>query len=201
MLDVLLLGGALVLLLSDRRLTVSSGTVLLSLVAATAAARVAMADLPNVQPVSVMVLLAGATMGARRGVAFAVLVTILSNTVLGDGPWTLLQAVGWSLMAVAGSKLDLLEDGVLRLGRATSLACVLALPFGALTTLSVLGPNVGLDALPALLWSGLPFDAAHALGNVVVMLWAGPSIVRWMTFREIADPMAITGLEADVSLV
>jgi energy-coupling factor transport system substrate-specific component len=94
MLDVLLLGGALVLLLSDRRLTVSSGTVLLSLVAATAAARVAMADLPNVQPVSVMVLLAGATMGARRGVAFAVLVTILSNTVLGDGLWTLLQAVG-----------------------------------------------------------------------------------------------------------
>jgi energy-coupling factor transport system substrate-specific component len=201
-LDVLLLGAAVVLLFTDRRLTVPSATVLFALVAACAAGRVATADLPNVQPVSVMVLLAGATMGARRGVAFAVLVTMLSNAVLGDGVWTIFQAVGWALMAFAGSKLDLIdEDGALLLGRSTTLTAALAIPFGALTTLSVLGPDVGMAALPALLWSGLPFDVAHALGNVVLMLWAGPSIVRWMTLREVGDPMTITGLEADASLV
>ena len=84
-LDVVLLGAATLLLLSDKRLTRHHGVLLLSFVAVVAVLRVLMANLPNVQPVTVAVLLAGATLGARRGVAFAILVTMLSNAVLGDG--------------------------------------------------------------------------------------------------------------------
>lgn len=200
-LDVVLLGAATLLLLADRRLTVHHAVVVFAMVAAAAAARVLMADLPNVQPVTAMVLLAGATMGARRGIAFAVLVTVLSNAVLGDGIWTVFQAVGWSMVAVVGARAHLLVDGRLRLGRATVFVAILALPFGLVTNLSVLGGGLGLEALPALMWSGLPFDLSHALGNIVVMLWAGPTLVRWFTVQEVGDPMAITGVEADVSLV
>ena len=108
-LDVVLLGAATLLLLSDKRLTRHQGVLLLSFVALVAVLRVVMANLPNVQPVTVAVLLAGASLGARRGVAFAILVTMLSNAVLGDGYWTLFQAAGWAMVAVVGSRAHLLQ--------------------------------------------------------------------------------------------
>ena len=109
-LDVVLLGAATLLLLSDKRMTRHHGVLLLSFVAVVAVLRVLMANLPNVQPVTVAVLLAGATLGARRGVAFAILVTMLSNAVLGDGYWTVFQAAGWAPIAVVGAHANLIQD-------------------------------------------------------------------------------------------
>lgn len=200
-LDVLLLGAATLLLLQDKRMTRHQGVLLLSFVAVVAVLRVVMASLPNVQPVTVAVLLAGASLGARRGVAFAILVTMLSNAVLGDGYWTLFQAAGWSLIAVVGSRANLMEGDRLLLGRATMFAAVLALPFGMITNMSLIGGGVGLAQLPALVWTGLPFDLSHALGNVVVMLWAGPLMLRMLLPVDVPDATAIQGVEADVHLV
>ena len=199
-LDVVLLGAATLLLLSDKRLTRHQGVLLLSFVALVAVLRVVMANLPNVQPVTVAVLLAGASLGARRGVAFAILVTILSNAVLGDGYWTLFQAAGWAMVAVVGSRAHLLQGDRLLLGRATLLAGALALPFGLVTNLSLLGGGVGLAQVPALVWMGLPFDLSHALGNVVFMLWTGPFMLRMMTPVDVPDVLEAPGAEADVHL-
>ena len=134
-------------------------------------------------------------------VAFAILVTMLSNAVLGDGYWTLFQAAGWSLIAVVGSRANLIEGDRLLLGRATMFAAVLALPFGLVTNMSLIGGGVGLAQLPALVWTGLPFDLSHALGNVVVMLWAGPLMLRMLLPVDVPDATAIQGVEADVHLV
>ena len=199
-LDVVLLGAATLLLLSDKRLTRHQGVLLLSFVALVAVLRVVMANLPNVQPVTVAVLLAGASLGARRGVAFAILVTMLSNAVLGDGYWTLFQAAGWAMVAVVGSRAHLLQGDRLLLGRATLLAGALALPFGLVTNLSLLGGGVGLAQVPALVWMGLPFDLSHALGNVVFMLWTGPFMPRMMTPVDVPDVLEAPGAEADVHL-
>ena len=200
-LDVVLLGAATLLLLQDRRLTRHQGVLLLSLVAVVALLRVLMANLPNVQPVTVAVLLAGASLGARRGVAFAILVTMLSNAILGDGYWTLFQAAAWSMVAVVGSRANLIENDRLLLGRATLFSAALALPFGAITNLSLLGGGVGFSQFPALMWTGMPFDLSHALGNVVVMLWTGSLMLRMMLPVDVPDAMATPGAEADVHLV
>ena len=57
--------GAATLSLGDKRMTRHHGVVLLSFVAVVAAPA-SMANLLNVQPVTVAVLLAGASLGARR---------------------------------------------------------------------------------------------------------------------------------------
>lgn len=200
-LDVVLLGAVTLLLFSDKRMTRHHGVLLLSFVAVVAVLRVLMANLPNVQPVTVAVLLAGARLGARRGAAFAILVAMLSNAVLGDGYWTLFQAAGWTMVAVVGAKVDLVKDERLLLGRATMFAGVLALPFGLITNLSLLGGGVGLDQLPQLMWMGLPFDVSHALGNVVIMLWTGPLMLRMLTPVDVPDALEMPGVEADVHLI
>ena len=81
--------------------------VLTSITAMAAASRILLAPLPNVQPLTVMCLIMGASLGARRGMAFAVMATMLSNTVLSHGWWTLFQATGWAAVAFAGSRLNL----------------------------------------------------------------------------------------------
>ncbi|TMB87297.1 MAG: hypothetical protein E6J45_12690 [Chloroflexi bacterium] len=77
----------------------------LSLVAALAAAaaggRVLFAFIPNVQPVTIIVAVTGATLGARAGIATGGAAALLSNTVLGQGPWTAWQMIGWGLVGTA----------------------------------------------------------------------------------------------------
>ncbi len=104
--DVLLVALAFSLLVTAPRTSRHDVYLLATFVAAVTALRVLLQPLPNVQPVTVAALLVGAQLGARRGVAFAVLVTLLSNLLIGDGWWTLFQAIGWGAVAVIGSQLN-----------------------------------------------------------------------------------------------
>ena len=73
------------------------------IVAALSLGRVILGPIPNVQPVTIGLVLVGATYGIRRGIGIAILITILSNIFLGTGLWTLFQAVGWSVIAIGGA--------------------------------------------------------------------------------------------------
>ena len=81
--------------------------VLSTITIAAAASRIILEPLPNVQPLTVLCLIMGASLGARRGMAFAVMATMISNIILSHGLWTLFQATGWAAIAFAGSKLNL----------------------------------------------------------------------------------------------
>ena len=80
--------------------------------------RILLDPLPNVQPVTVLVLLAGVYYGAPRAFALAATIALASNILyLGHGPWTIFQAVGWGLVGVLGAALAdrLIVDGQLRI--------------------------------------------------------------------------------------
>ena len=56
--------------------------------------RILLDPIPNVQPVTVLVLFAGAYFGAPRAIALAATIALASNVILlGHGPWTLFQAL------------------------------------------------------------------------------------------------------------
>ena len=90
--DVALVSAAFAFLFSAPRANRMTAAMLATMVVAMAALRVVMQPLPNVQPVTVAALLVGAHLGARRGVAFAILVTLLSNLLISHGWWTFFQA-------------------------------------------------------------------------------------------------------------
>ena len=64
---------------------------------------------------SLMCLVMGAVLGARRGMAFALMATMLSNLILSHGWWTLFQASGWAAVAFAGSRLGLIVEKKVRM--------------------------------------------------------------------------------------
>lgn len=68
------------------------------IVAIASASRIPFATIPSVQPVSMIVILTGYVFGANMGFIVGSMTAIVSNMVLGQGPWTPWQMVAWGLM-------------------------------------------------------------------------------------------------------
>jgi energy-coupling factor transport system substrate-specific component len=139
--------------------------------------------------------LAGAALAAATG---RQLVPTHANTARSGGVWTRLAARGGladgppspSPTALASHAQPLARTGpYLReaaLGRiGLAIACGLAgLGYGALLDLSVMvgyGGEQSLDRYLALSARGIPFNVAHAAGNVALALAAGPALVRMIS--------------------
>ena len=192
-LDIVLVGIAFAFLIAPPRTNRMTVAMLATMVLSMTALRVLMQPLPNVQPVTVAALLVGAHLGAKRGVAFAILVTLLSNMLIGHGWWTLFQAIGWSTIAVLGARLTLFEKGELNLLRLCVFAAVSAPLFGLISTFSLITSELTFTQFLVLLGQGMPFDAIHALGNVAFAVWMGPvlhSFLSGLTTTE-EDVLAI----------
>src|SRR5215211_5816021 len=147
------------------------------------AGRVLLAPVPNVVATTDIVFLTGYAIGGAPGFATGALAALISNLWLGQGPWTPWQMAGWGLVGIGGAGLASLSGRKLgRVGLAT--ACGIAgLAYGALLDLSVMvtyGGEQSLDRYLALSARGVPFNVAHAAGNVALALVAGPALVRML---------------------
>ena len=143
--------------------------------------RLAFAAVPNVKPTTDIVLFAGYALGAVPGFAVGAVTAVVSNVFLSQGPWTPWQMVGWGVVGVGGALLALVlrgrEPGRLLLAVICGLA---GLVFGAWMDLYqlTLAAHQDLDTYLAISASSLPYNIAHAVGNVVFCLLIGPVFIR-----------------------
>jgi energy-coupling factor transport system substrate-specific component len=158
-----------------------------ALAALAIAGRIAFAAIPNVKPTTDIVIFAGYALGGAPGFAVGALAALVSNFWFGQGPWTPWQMVGWGLCGILGAALAL---GGRNVGRLTLAAvCGLAgVGYGALLNFSLMatyGGDLSWQRFLALEVRAIPFDAAHAIGNITLALIAGPAMVRMLIrFRE-----------------
>jgi Prenyltransferase and squalene oxidase repeat len=158
-----------------------------ALAALAIAGRIAFAAFPNVKPTTDVVVFAGYALGPAPGFAVGALAALVSNFWFGQGPWTPWQMAGWGLCGVGGAALALGGRNAGRLSLA--LVCGLAgIAYGALLNFSLMatyGGDLSLERFAVLQARAVPFDVAHAAGNVAFALIAGPAMVRMLTrFRE-----------------
>jgi len=152
-----------------------------TLAALAALGRIAFAPLPNVKPTTDIVFLTGYVLGGAPGFAVGALAALASNLVFGQGPWTPWQMAAWGLIGVIGAGWAPLTRRRLPRIATAALLALCGLAFGALTNLSVLtaaGGTPSLGQWVAVETAGLPFDIAHAVGNVAFFLAFGPAFVR-----------------------
>lgn len=153
--------------------------VIATLAAAAAAGRVLFAAVPGVQPVTVIAIVAGASLGLRAGAATGALAAFVSNLFLGQGIWTPQQMLGWGACGAAGALLAPLCRNRWALA---AVAAPLGFAFSAAMDVWLwwgFSPHTA-AALVAVVGRGLWFDAAHAAGNVVLALAAGPELRRML---------------------
>jgi energy-coupling factor transport system substrate-specific component len=175
--------------------------------AAAAAGRVLFAAIPNVQPVTTMTACAGVALGPRAGAAVGGLAALVSNTFLGQGPWTPWQMLGWGLVGATGGA----AGPLLRRRRSALIVfcAVWGFVFDAILNvvdLATFGPSWTWQAFWALEGRGLPFDIAHATGNAVLAAGAGPTLIRLLDrygtrLRVELEPELVSDGDADGELV
>ena len=144
---------------------------------AAAAGRVLFAAVPGVQPVTITAIVAGAALGLRAGVGVGMLAAFASNFFLVQGPWTPYQMLGWGACGAVGALLAPLLRRRLALAAA---GFVLGLTFSAFMDVwewFAFWPH-DWRTFGLVLGRGVPFDIAHAVGNVVLALLAGPELRR-----------------------
>lgn len=144
---------------------------------AAAAGRVLFAAIPGVQPVTVVAIVAGAGLGLRAGVGVGMTAAFVSNLFLAQGPWTPFQMLGWGACGAAGALLAPLLRRRLALA---AVACLLGFAFSAFMDVwewFAFWPH-DWKAFALVLGRGVPFDIAHAAGNVALALAAGPELRR-----------------------
>ena len=174
---------------AEQKMPSGSDLILLILLGAFAVSgRVLLDPIPNVQPVTVIVLLAGIHFGAPRAVALAAAVALCSNVLLGHGLWSLYQAVGWSAVGVAGAALSnrLYVDGRMAIRALAALAAVSAFAFDWIVSLSALH-SLSSEVFLVYLMAGIPYDLLHAAGNVAFVAWLANPLSEIMT-RHVAPP-------------
>jgi energy-coupling factor transport system substrate-specific component len=145
---------------------------------AAAAGRVLFAAIPGVQPVTVIAVCAGAALGLRAGIAVGGTAALVSNFFLGQGVWTPWQMLAWGACGATGAFASSL---VRRRFVLAALCFVLGMAFSSFMDvwnwLAFYDQHTW-ETFVAVQARGFPFDVAHAIGNVVIALVAGPELRR-----------------------
>jgi energy-coupling factor transport system substrate-specific component len=134
-----------------------------------------------VKPTTDIVLFAGYALGAVPGFAVGAITALVSNVFLSQGPWTPWQMVGWGTVGVGGAGLALVLRGREPGRLVLAVVCgVAGFAFGAWMDLYqlTLAAHQDLDSYLALAATSLPYNLAHAIGNVVFCLLIGPTFIR-----------------------
>ncbi len=148
----------------SKKLSLSETALFGTLGALTFAAKVAMAALPNIEPVSLFVMLFAVTFGVKA--LFPIYIYIfLEFFMYGFNLWSINYLYIWAILAGAAYLLRNMKSA---LGWAI-LSGAFGLLFGALCTpvyLVTSGPKFALS------WwiSGIPFDLLHCAGNFAIAL-------------------------------
>ena len=152
--------------------------------AAAAGGRVLFAAIPSAQPVTTICICAGISLGARSGAAVGAIAALLSNTFLGQGPWTPWQMLTWGLVgASAGWLRTVLRHRTVLL----AFGAAWGILFGAVMDayqLAAFGPVFSWQAFVATDARGIPFDVAHAVTNVLLLGVAGGALIRLLDRYE-----------------
>jgi energy-coupling factor transport system substrate-specific component len=173
--------------------------------------RIVFAPIPNVKPTTDIVLIAGFALGGAPGFVVGAVAALASNLIFGQGPWTPWQMAAWGLCGLLGAALGRIFGH--DLGRVPlALFCGAAgLLFGAIMDASVWVQYSGqhtLDQYLAISATSLPFNIAHAIGNVAFCLAFGPVLIRALLryrarlevrWRELPSALGAAGARASAA--
>ncbi|WP_078380136.1 ECF transporter S component [Sutcliffiella halmapala] len=145
--------------------------------------RLAFVSIPNVQPVTAIIIICSFWMGPISGVILAAGSTLATNLVLGSGTWTITQIIAWSTIGVM--------SGLLGKWFKKTPVIILAIYAGVCGLLYGFVVSLERVVIGKMFWpyylAGLPFDINHAIGNVIFFLILFPILTRLL--RERAEYM------------
>lgn len=129
--------------------------------------RIYMNFIPNVQPLTSIIIITAVLMGRSNGVLVAIVSIIVSNLYLGFGIWTFSQVISFSLIAVISGSFYRYKDKKNFIYVLAFLGLFAGYFHGIVMSLF---EYILFGRFWAYYLAGLPFDTYHAVGNLVISL-------------------------------
>lgn len=149
--------------------------------------RLGMLALPNVQPITVVVIWITLELGWGYGVSISILSILISNLLISMGPWTLYQMVSFALVCVCALLLRPLWRKRKQFPRLAWIlfpifAGLMGYLYGFIISLFWVFSMPGLNFWIYYL-NGVLFDTYHAIGNVVFWILLIPLFEKLNPFK------------------
>ncbi len=142
------------------------------LVALGSVGRIVFAFIPQVQPTTVIVIIAGAALGSTDGFMTGALCALVSNVILGQGPWTPFQMIAWGLVGALAGLISKIKYGG-SLPVMVIYSAVAAFMYSILMdmyTVMTFWEGMTLEYALTIFSAGIVFNVSHMIGNVIFML-------------------------------
>jgi len=146
--------------------------------------RVVTMPIPNFQPATALIVLTGLFFGKHAGMLSGMLVALVSNMIMGQGPWTPWQMLAWGLVGYGAGILGTLirDKGMYKSSSSANFNLYIfpVLAYGAVASL-LFGMFMDLQYFIAFAWEtswpgllttvtlGLPFNIAHAASTIAFL--------------------------------
>ncbi|WP_163526263.1 ECF transporter S component [Halobacillus ihumii] len=134
------------------------------------AGRLVMANIPNVQPVTAIIIIAGFWLGPLAAVIMAFLTTFLSNVFLGMGYWTIWQILSWSIIGLGAGLIGKYWANI-PVWMLSIYGFLSGIVYGLIISFTM---RVAGQPFWAYYLAGLPMDLNHAASNVIFILVLSP---------------------------
>jgi energy-coupling factor transport system substrate-specific component len=176
----------------DKNKSRNPGLIFVILAVLAISGRLLLDPIPNVQPVTFLIIMVGIYFGISYSIAFAAIVTMSSNVMLGHGLWTNYQIVAWALVGITAALLrsQFIQNEKLNIVKLAVFAGFSGFLFDWIVSLSILH-TVDTSFFLIYLLNGLPFDLLHAAGNIVLVAWFANPLSELITRHT-----SLTSLEA-----
>ena len=154
-------------LIEKKKLPLSTFLPVVVMVAVGSIGRIVFGFIPNVQPVTVIVVLMGFCYNPESGFLTGALSALISNMVMGQGPWTLWQMLAWGLIGLIAGLLGKIKP-LKNIYCASIYSILSAFIFSIITdfwTVMTLGDGMTLASALSVFGAGLLFNIPHAVFN------------------------------------
>lgn len=166
---------------TNRQIDINNGqthtlTRLALLTALVSVGRLSFSFLPNVQPMTVLLVCITFYFGWRDGLVVALLSVLVTNIFLGMGPWTFAQLTSYSILilltGLIGDSHESIPLPILQV-----YVAFLGILYGLVVSL-VQAPLFGWNIFVPYYLGGLGYDTLHAVGNLIFMPIVYPLSMR-----------------------
>lgn len=158
---------------SVEKLSIQRITLLAFLTALCQVSRQLLQFLPNVQPVTVILIILTLTLGISDALIVAVLSILLSNMTLGMGVWTIAQIVSFFVVVLVTGLVIKPMFKKVPFALMVFYAGFTGYLYGFIISL-IQAPFFGIQNFWVYYASGIPFDTMHAVGNIGFYLILAP---------------------------
>lgn len=142
--------------------------------------RIYLQALPNIKPVTSIIIISVFLFGLAFAAKLTIVTTIVSDLFLGFGLYTFFQILAWLVICLLSDTLSLIAKKQKKMPPLILMAIFAALMgyvFGFVVSFEKL-----LIGGPTMFWTyyltGIPFDTLHAIGNFVFYLVCAPIMIK-----------------------